>query len=110
MTSITLGETEKIAMKYADNNLSGFLRKLIIEYDEKKNNETIQTNNKKKIIKYYSITYMSIAISLLLFGISYVFPIINVILPAFFITCGIMLIIYIYIRIDQNKKGEIHGY
>ena len=110
MVSIELLEAEKIAHKYTpkfDNNLSKFLRHLIYEHDLRQNNNSAKQYETIFIIK--AIAYLLISGSFLIIAVSAIASLFIILIPAISILCGIFLIAYVILLIQEKKRSWSFG-
>ena len=96
MTSVELKDAEDVARKYCGDNLSRFLRELILKYDK-------EQNTKKNVFTTQTLAYLLISICFLIIGVSFYSNIVAVLVPSVTILCGIFLFVYCFILVKKQK-------
>jgi hypothetical protein len=96
MTSVELKDAEDVARRYCGDNLSRFLRELILQYDK-------EQTKKKYLFTTQTLAYLLISICFLIIGVSFYSNIVAVLVPSVTILCGVFLFIYCFILVKKQK-------
>lgn len=107
MTSVELGETERIANQYCNGNLSKFLRDRIMEYHHKqiRKEEIEKTSN--NLFVFQNIVFLFISASFIAMGLSLKFDLLSSITISLLIISAFLLILFVIV--NHKKYRLING-
>lgn len=104
MTSIELGETERIANQYCNGNLSKFIRDLVMNYHHKQTQKQEKQKTEKKMFFMQNIMFMVISATFLILGLSLQIDLLNSIAITLLIVSSSLIMILVVLN---HKKYKI---
>lgn len=113
MTSIKLGDMEEIANKYANGNLSNFLRTLIREHHLKQLNCEVDVKTEKKVSLFQSLCFFFLGITLFVAIYGYymttVYSLITLIMLSLSVFSLVLISMFLYMNILQIRRNKKVG-
>lgn len=110
VNTVELGETIDIAYKYCKKGeLSGFLRDLIVEYDEKQQNHKQNGKQLVKTLFIQNMIYLFSAITLIIYGLSLLLDLVSALSIGLIMLCGFLLFINGLLNM-KTRKEVLNGY
>lgn len=110
ISNLTLGEYREIALKYANGNLSGFVRTLIKDYHLKKLKCEIDETTERRIGLFQSLCIFFLGITLFVSIYGYymttVYSLITLIMLSLSVFSLVIISLFLYMNLLQIKRSK----
>lgn len=103
MTSIELGETERIANQYCNGNLSKFVRDLVMDYHHRQTQKQELQKTDKKMLFMQNTIFLVISATFLVLGFSLQLNILDSIAISLLVISGLLIIILVVLNHKKYK-------